>query len=311
MKKRTAIVIVASILIMNIAAWWFIVYTSPSGERASYPYLSSRIFAESPNDILINFVSLRKQLETKFKALPSGTNYSFYFEYLPSGTSIRIGDNNELVAASLIKVPLVMNLYRAAELGKIDLDKVVSIQQEDLDDAYGDLWKKGAGTELTLRQLAQLTLENSDNTASRAIYRHVKGLLVEEDQSLAQLDVDQNLVDGQAVINAKSYTSVLKSLYFASYANRQSSNEILSYLSKSSETNRLTKELPKDVTVAHKNGVYNQSWAESDCGIVYLAKRPYAVCVMVGLPDTEANRFIADTSKTIYDYIVTARADEE
>lgn len=311
LKKHTAIGIVAAILAVNITVWWFVVNSQPGSDRTSYPYLSSRIFAESPNDILINFVSLRQRLEAKFAALPSDVHYSFYFEYLPSGTSIRIGDNNELVAASLIKVPLVMNLYRAAELGKIDLNKVVTVQQEDLDNAYGDLWQKGAGTQLSLRQLAQLTLEKSDNTASRTIYRHVKNLLSERDQSLAQLDVDQNLVDGQAVINAKSYSSVLKSLYFASYDNRQSSNEILSYLAKSSETNRLTKYLPKDVTVAHKNGVYNQTWAESDCGIVYLAKRPYSVCVMVGLPDTKANDFIADVSKSIYDYIVSASTDEE
>jgi beta-lactamase class A len=312
MEKKIAILFVATVLVLNaIGLAVFFSQQSTANPRNDYPYLSARIFAESPNDILINFVSLRKQLETKFNALPAGTHYSFYFEYLPSGTSIRIGDNNELVAASLIKLPLVMNLYRAAELKMVSLDKVVSINEEDLDKAYGDLWKKGAGTQLTLRELARLTLSDSDNTASRTIYRYVKGLLIEENQSLAQLDVDQNLVDGQAVINAKSYTSVLKSLYLASYVNRDSSNEILSFLTKSSEKNRLTKELPKDVVVAHKNGVYNQSWAESDCGIVYLPKRPYAVCVMVGLPSDEANAFIADVSKAIYDYTSSASTEQE
>lgn len=308
-QKKTIWSVIVAIIIVNVLTWVVFAARQNSGETdssyAKYPYLSARIFADNPNDILINFVPLRKQLEDKFAALPTDTKYSFYFEYLPSGTSIRIGDNNELVAASLIKVPLVMNLYRAAEIGKIDLDKVVTIQENELDNAYGDLWQKGAGTQLTLRQLAKLTLEESDNTASRAIYTHVRGLLEEDDQSLAQLDVDQNLQDGQAVINAKSYSSVLKSLYFASYVNREDSNEILAYLTQSTENNRLTKNLPSDLTVAHKNGVYNQVWAESDCGIVYANKRPYVICAMIGLPSEQSDTFIAEISKTIYDYVTT------
>lgn len=302
-KRRTVAYMLGALIVVNISVWLFVFPSRTGDTQANYPLLSSRIFADNPNDILVRFFPLRKQLEAKFNSLPEGTQYSFYFEYLPSGTAIRIGDDNELVAASLIKVPLVMNLYRAAELEKINLDQAVTIQENELDNGYGDLWQKGAGATFTLRRLAQYALEQSDNTATHAIYDHMKGVLSEEDQSLAQLDVDQNLENGQAVINAKSYSFVMKSLYFSAYLTRDHSQEILRYLTKSTEHNRLTKELPSDVKVAHKNGVYNQAWAESDCGIVYLPKRPYVICVMVGLPETQANSFIADVSKTIYDYI--------
>ena len=303
-KKRTVAYMLGALIVVNVLAWLFVFPLRPGDVRANYPLLSPRIFADNPNDILVRFFPLRKQIEAKFKALPEGTQYSFYFEYLPSGTSIRIGDDNELVAASLIKVPLVMNLYRAAELGKIDLDKTVTIQQDELDGAYGDLWEKGAGAKYTLRQLARFALEQSDNTAAHAIYNHTMSLLKEEDQSLAQLDVDQTLQDGNAIINAKSYTSILKSLYFAAYVGRDSSNEILSYLTNSAEHERLTRDLPSHVRVAHKNGVYDQISIESDCGIIYAAKRPYALCMMMGLPKDQANDFIAEVSKIIYDYVI-------
>jgi beta-lactamase class A len=208
-----------------------------------------------------------------------------------------------LIAASLIKVPLTMNLYKAAELGKINLDKNVTITEQVIDNAYGDLWKRGVGTQITLREAAKLTLAESDNTAARIIFDQMRGALQEDDQSLVQLDIDQNLQNGQAVINAKSYTSILKSLYFASYVNRASSQEILDYLAQSTETNRLTKNLPKDIMVAHKKGVFNSHWAESDCGIIYLPHRPYAMCVMLGLPEDQANSAIASISKDIYDYV--------
>lgn len=307
MNKKKIWYLAIALVLLNIAVLGYLVLHAPGRDaesaRAKHPFLSARIFPDNPNDILMNFVPLRKTLEEKFNGLPAGTKYSFYFEYLPSGTSIRIGDDNELVAASLIKVPLVMDLYRAAELGLTDLDKEITITEQDLDNAYGNLWKEGAGTKVSLRNLAQLALAQSDNTASRAIFNHVKYMLKAEEQCLVQLDVDQKLQGGQAVITAKSYSSILKSLYFASCANKASSNEILSYLAQSNEVNRLTKNLPADVKVAHKNGVYNQEWSESDCGIVYATGRPYTVCVMIGLPENEADAFMADVSKDIYKFV--------
>jgi beta-lactamase class A len=269
--------------------------------RRAYPLLSADILADPQNDILINFVPLRNRLQSKFDAL--SVQKSFYFEYLPDGTSIRVGADQELVAASLIKVPLVMNLYKAAELGRIDLDQQVAVSASEVDNAYGDLWKRGPGFRLTLRQAAQYALAQSDNTATHVIFDHIKGLLRYDEQSLARLDIDQNEQNGQAVINARSYGSVLKGLYFSAYLQKSDSQELLGYLTHSVATNRITKELPPGVPVAHKIGVFNTTWSESDCGIVYAPKRPYLLCVMVGLPEDQANPFIADVSKQVYDFV--------
>lgn len=269
---------------------------------SSHPLIARRVFMDNPNHVIMNFVALRKALQAKFDAL--SVQKSFYFEYLPSGTSIRIGGDNELTAASLIKVPLAMNVYRAAELGKLNLDVPVTITNSELDDAYGTLYERGAGTTLTLRQAAHYALSQSDNTAAHVLFDHVNGLLTSDQQSLSQLDIDQNIQNGQAVIDAKSYTSVLKSLYLSSYLQPNDSEELLDYLTQSSATNRLVAELPKSVPVAHKIGVYNANWSESDCGIVYAPTRPYAICVMVGLPESQANQFIADISKQVYDYVM-------
>ncbi len=299
--------IVACLVLLGACLGWFGHGLSAPAEIAGssrqLPLLSGRVLADNPNDILINFVPLRKQLETKFAAIQ--TKKSFYFEYLPDGTSIRQGADQELIAASLIKVPLVMNLYKAAELGRVNLDQTVVVTSEELDDAYGELYKKGAGYHLTLREAAAHTLRDSDNTATHVIFDHLKGVLKYDEESLARLDVDQNLQDGQAVINARSYTSVLKSLYYSSYLQKEHSQEILETLTKSSAINRLVKGIPGEVPIAHKNGVFNSSWSESDCGIVYAPKRPYVICVMVGLPEDQANQFIAEVSKDVYDFVVS------
>jgi beta-lactamase class A len=218
-----------------------------------------------------------------------------------------VGADQQLTAASLIKVPLVMNLYKAAELKRVDLDKPMPVTESQLDSAYGELWKRGAGFNLTLRQAAEYALKQSDNTATHFIFDHVQNVLSYEEQSLARLDVDQNTDDGQAVITSRAYSSVLKSLYFSSYLEKKHSQEILKSLSRSTETDRLTKLLPASVQVAHKNGVYNKNWAESDCGIVYVPRRPYILCVMVGLPEDQAEPFIAGVSKDVYDFVTSQK----
>jgi len=311
LQGRGRTVLAVGLCVLLVISLGFNVYQARKNRAASdantqqtrYPYLSKRITLENPNDVLINFVSLRKSLESQLGAVKA--EKSFYFEYIPGGTSIKIGSDNELVAASLIKLPLVMNLYRAAELGRIDLDKTVTLQQSDLDNAYGDLWEEGAGYKLTLRQAAALMLQQSDNTATHVVFNNVRGLLRDDEQSLNQLDVEQNLKDGQAVIDAESYASVLRSLYLSSYLDNENSQEILTFLTKSEENRRLTALLPKDLKVAHKNGVFNSAWSESDCGIVYVPKRPYILCIMLGLPEDESNQLIAKLSKEVYDYVIS------
>lgn len=304
-QQRTLIVLCAVLLVCNIG--WFVKRDSGAARintadlQKKFPLLSADVLADNPNDILINFVPLRKDLQKKFDALT--VQKSFYFEYLPDGTSIRIGADQQLTAASLIKVPLAMNLYKAAELGRINLDQTVTVQENELDDAYGNLYKRGSGFRLTLREAAKYMLEQSDNTATRVVYDHMQNKLSYDEQSLARLDIDQNIENGQAVITARSYGSVLKGLYFSAYLNNSDSQELLGYLTHSTATNRITAQLPGSVKVAHKIGVYNANWAESDCGIVYVPRRPYMLCVMVGLPEDQANQFIAGVSKDIYDYV--------
>ncbi len=277
---------------------------SPKLLTDKYPLLARSVLDDNSNDILINFVALRNQLKNDFDQLPKGTKSSFYFEYLPDGTNIRIGADTNLVAASLIKTALAMNVYKAAELGRLNLSKPVTVTANELDGGYGNWYQRGPGFKVTLRQAAQAALEQSDDTAAHVMFDHSNGLLNYSEQSLAGLDIDQDLQNGQAVINARSYSSVLKSLYFASFLNKTDSDELLGYLTKSTEKNRLTKDLPKSVKVAHKNGVNNLSWAESDCGIVYVPRRPYIICAMIGLPDPQASNFIAQISKEVYNYVV-------
>jgi beta-lactamase class A len=282
------------------AAHFFLTQPATNSAKlsAAYPLLAKRIFIEDPNDTIINFVPLRRALEEKFAALT--VPYSFSFEYIPTGTTIRIGDDKELVGASLLKLPVVMDLYRAAELGKVDLDQTVTIQPNELNDQFGDLWKRGAGAKLKLREAAKLALVQSDNTAILIVQHHIPADMSADDQALSAVDADYNATADQVTISSKSFSSILKCLYFTCYLNRDDSQEILSDLSGSDFDTQITAPIPQDVVVAHKIGVQFDKLTESDCGIFYVPKRPYLLCMMVGLPTDQANQFMSDVSSTVY-----------
>lgn len=272
-------------------------------QASSYPLLAKRIFSENPNDVLIDFAPLRAALRQYFGQV--NADYSFYFEYLFTGSSVRIdaSEDDGIVAASLVKLPIVMNLYRAVELGRLQLNQEVEIQAEWLDKGFGDLWKQGAGTKITLQQAAQLALQQSDNTAVRVIQESVVPVMAEGEFALQVLDVD-HVVGGdlRTKIRAKEYSSILKCLYLACFVNEDHSQQILRDLTQTSFSDRIPAGVPKDVLVAHKIGVYGDE-ADSDCGIVYLPNRPYLLCIMLSLPAAQANQYMVAVSRLVYDFV--------
>ncbi len=279
-----------------------------AAQAKQYPLLSRRIFSDNAHDSLVNFSGLRQSLRDYFDL--NKLDGSLYFEYLPTGTSIRVAGDEQEVAASLMKVPVAMELYRAAELGRVDLDRVVALTEEMLDEGFGNLYKQGVGYRLTLRQAAKIMLSDSDNTALRAIGITMGDVLNPGEYAVNALDVDfdQN-ADLTISLGARSYSSFLKCLYYSCYNSNDHSNEILSYLTHSPFNFRLEAGIPSSVKVAHKIGVHG-SVTQSDCGIIYLSNRHYLLCIMLrGSEDSDTDRHFAELSKRTYDFMAAISSD--
>jgi len=225
---------------------------SPHLTSDDFPYLSKRIFTENQNDIIINFIPLRaamreyigKQKET----------IGIYFEYLPSGISIGINDQLESQAGSLMKIPVVMGAYKQIELGKLKKQDVLTIQKENLNDKFGDLWKKGAGTTITVEDAITQILVYSDNTALNVLRSSLSTRVFLD--VLESLDIHFQINNERITISPKSYSSILRSLYLSSYLKEESSNEILSILTQTPFSDRLAAGIPAIIKVAHKIGVF-------------------------------------------------------
>jgi beta-lactamase class A len=115
-KKLLAFILFLSLGI-NCFTVWFYFSTHPHSEnnmrfeslQKKYPLLSKRILQEYPIDVIINFLDLRRELRSQVE--PYGSTFGFYFEYLPTGTTIGVNEKLDFYAASLFKVPVVMAYY--------------------------------------------------------------------------------------------------------------------------------------------------------------------------------------------------------
>lgn len=270
-------------------------------ERTSYPLLSTRIFVDNPNDMILNLAPLRSELRDYFADL--NTQYSFYAEYLPTGTSIKINQDSPMIAASLLKVPVVMNLFYAAEKDKVNLSDTATMQKSDIDKKSGNLWQKGVGSKFTLKELARHAIIDSDNTAINMLLRVASNKFDIFQKTIEELDIDLISTDtSQTMIGAQAYSSMLKCLYLSCVNTYKDSQQILEWMSDSISPPRLRAVLPTTLRVAHKYGTSGGA-SESDCGIVYVPKRPYIICVMVASDSDTANTIIQEVSKKVYEYI--------
>jgi beta-lactamase class A len=304
--KLKIVILVVVAFLAGTFATQAVQYTT---KQQKYSLLAKRVQIDNPNDQIVNFINLRNELEsyaTSLEIEPEIDSVSIYFEYLPTGVSVSVNDDNESIGASLVKVPFVMTLYKLAQDGKIDLDAKVSLKKEMLNSDYGTLYQKGAGYEITLREAAKLTLKDSDNTAVLLIANQIDKVNKNDggaNQVFNYLDMEFSVDDEERVIiGPRSYSSIMKCLYVACYNSKEHAQEILTYLAESSFDNRLTSLLPEDIKVAHKIGTFSNEY-QSDCGIVYVPERNYVLCVMVKGDDPAASRTIAVISKKVHSFV--------
>jgi beta-lactamase class A len=271
-------------------------------EEKKYSLLSKKILQEYPQDLLLNFFPLRQKINEEIKTYEN--SFAVYFEYLPTGTSIGINEEENFPSASLFKLPVAMGYYHKKDRLDIKEDPIVKIREEHIDKQFGDLWKRGVGAEVKLSEALKLALAESDNTAIKIVEPFVDQ--VDIDAVYAGLDIDYDRDEkGQFILTARKFSSILKALYFSSVISKESSQEILEYLTMSPFVYNLKAGIPENIKVAHKIGVYSNS-IYMDCGIVYVPRRPYLLCLVSESDVQTASQRMKNVSKMIFDYISSA-----
>lgn len=228
--------------------------------------------------------------------------YSVYYVDLNSGENFGLNQEQVMTAASVNKIPILAALYYLANKGDIDLDKEITLQSKDIQDyGTGVIRYQTPPVTYTIRELAQLMMEKSDNTSSYVIASKIVGLQKVQDLvnswGLTQTNMDENTTSNHDM------ALLMQKMYKGEIANQELTNEMIGFMDDSDFEERLPKLLPENINVYHKIG--NEVNIIHDVGIIDSPGKPYYLGVMtnnIAAQEQEAKDAIAEISKMIFLY---------
>jgi beta-lactamase class A len=238
------------------------------------------------------------------------SHVSVYFRDLNNGPWFGIEEKELYVPASLVKVPVMMAVYRSAEDDPGILEKALTIETPRelvLTQYYEPEKTVEIGESYTTRELLEARIVYSDNLAFNTLASYVGQNRVEKVFMELGLPAEQN-EDGEIILSVKNYAAVFRVLYNASYLIRDYSEEALELLARSKFKEGILAGIEDAVLVAHKFGertsLTTDGWQQrqlSECGIVYTNPDHYLLCVMSkGEQFKELEQVISHISEMVY-----------
>ena len=242
-------------------------------------------------------------------------------EDLATGTISGVNASASLPAASTIKIPVMIEVFKQMEAGTLDLNTRLHVESRDKDYGWGDLADARVGTVRTVKDLLWLMITDSDNTATNMLIRRVGRTHINRTMAALGLATTRLHDDIRTDTDAIRYTlrtsprdmvTMLDAIARERLVDAWSSRQMLAILTGQRHNTLLPMALPKDVKIAHKTGSLHDTL--NDVGIVYDDNEPYVIAVMTTqLPDLDlGRRFIRKVSRIAYrelDRFATWRAD--
>lgn len=252
---------------------------------------------------------MRTILEIKeaLRALPGSISY--YYEDLITGAVETFEAERSQVAASVIKLPILVEAMRQIDAGEANPDEQFIVTGEQKMPSCGALSYMHDGLAVTLTDLATLMIILSDNTATNLLIDRLGMENVNRTAGalgLEQTCLRRRLFDAEAsargienTVSARDMGRLLSGMYRGQVVSEHASAAMLKMLA----DQRLNGKLPfylhaLGIPVAHKTG--EDSGITHDVGIVY-AGRPFVVCILTSGTDVaRAERTMQDVALALY-----------
>lgn len=274
-----------------------------SSENTQDVNTNTRIKA-STNIKRIDMSLLKLEIEEIIKAqTPEGKNWIFgvVVTDLATNDQININETEQFDAASVGKIPILLTLYDQIKQGIIKETDTITIQDADIQDyGTGTLRYKKMPMTLTIRELADLMIKQSDNTAAYVLADKVGRSQIKNfvaSLNMSNTDTAENTTTPQDTNAMLVYTYNLKN------TDPRTAGTLMNIMTKSAFEQRLPGQLPPDTIIAHKIGTGTAQI--HDVGIVLLEDRPYTISVFSKQINDEkqAENIIALISKKTFDTI--------
>jgi beta-lactamase class A len=326
MNKLKMVVIVEAVIILILTTFLILVISAPRNITATQQVaycdkhfydnqvclLSPRVYTgilKPENYLLTDFKPLQENIQDYISI--NNLNVSVYVLNMRNSASFGINSTKGYEPASLNKLPVAILILKKVEDGQLKLDGYLPITDEDRDDKSGTLYNTSA-VQMTVKDLLQHMLSESDNTAFRVLEQQIT---LEDLQKLSvylnyytkDISYTPPIVNNTYQITPKSTSNLFMSLYLSSILTPEDSEMILKFLTDSTFDISRYSNLPDDILIAQKYGTYyteNQSDFH-DCGVMYIgADRIYYGIMTQGMDEEKAPVVIGDIVNKIYNYVI-------
>lgn len=194
-------------------------------------------------------------------------------------------------AASNIKLFILITAYQQVNEGKLNLNDKYTLKDSDKVNGTGEIRNMSSGTEISIQDLLEDMMEDSDNTAANIVIRQLGGMNKVNTQikkiGAKDTKLERMLMDTDALKDGKdNYTSVadlgmvLKKIYNHQMVSTKYDNAMLDILKKNNNHTKLPHDLPEEATVYNKTGEFDDYGVENDAAIFGNNKGSFVIVVM-------------------------------
>lgn len=255
---------------------------------------------------------------------------SLYAKNLKTGETYGVRESEPVRTASTIKLAIMVECFYEVAEGKLKWTEPVTLTEDDKVSGSGLLQDFTSGDRLPIKDVMDLMIVLSDNTATNLILKRIGGdavnarmasLGLTETRSMRMILGDGNKLkshvsgvskEGAKPENArwgigrsspKEMVTILEKIYRGELVNKDASNGMLEVLKRQRDHDCIARDM-KDVTVANKTGALDH--LRSDVGIVFLPQGPIAMAFTVDdmpevnwTPDNPGDLLIASLSEIL------------
>lgn len=255
--------------------------------------------------------NLTNQLKYLAAAYPQLETGIFIWDY-NTGGYVDINGDKIFPTASIIKLPVLFQIFRRSEKGLINLNDKISLTNYYITGGSGSLQYSPLGTKHTYRHLAALMIQESDNTATNMLLSSVGGMN-ELDREIKNWGLKSTSLsnwlpdlDGTNVSTPREMGTLLYNIGNTNLLSIKTRAEIVDIMSHVRNNRLIQAGLPADAGFIHKTGDIGTMLG--DAGVVALPDgRKYVIVIMVKRPwnSFAAKEFIIEASKITYNSYVT------
>ena len=286
-----------------------VIYFSYSTYRAFKKADEKRILLERRKAAWGNLRSALKNRIAVFRGQPS-----IIIKDLDMGWEINFNKDRLVPSASLVKIPIMLSCFYAAEEKKINLKSTLYLEASEKVEGSKVLGDKPAGSVFTLEELIEPMIIQSDNTATNLLIGFLGFDTLNayfKKMGLRNTNIVRKMIDFQErregienYTTAEDMAFLLEGLYRNDFLNKEISKQCLFLLGQQKVNDRIPRKLPKDgIVIAHKTGL--ERHVCHDVGIVFTQKGNFLICVLVKHENKfakPAKRFISDVALLTYNY---------